>query len=103
MEKQRKRPAEDVGSFFFFCFFFSSGVSGKKAKSKKQTKTQTSPELAPFAEKKICYLPGAFCQGILELENLLPSNGFSIEPLKVKLLAGEQKATKSGKTEKPSN
>ena len=25
--------------------------------------------------------------------NLLPTNGFSIKPLKVKLLAGEQKAT----------
>ena len=27
------------------------------------------------------------------ISNLLPTNGFSIKPLKVKLLAGEQKAT----------
>ena len=35
----------------------------------------------------------AFCQGLLGLENFLPTYGFSTKPLKVKLLAGEQKAT----------
>ena len=35
---------------------------------------------------------GAFCWDVRTL-NFLPTNGFSIEPLKVKLLAGEQKAT----------
>ena len=35
---------------------------------------------------------GAFCW-MLGLFAFLPTNGFSIKPLKVKLLAGEQKAT----------
>ena len=35
----------------------------------------------------------AFCQKMLGLNNFLPTNEFSIKPLKVKLLAGEQKAT----------
>ena len=34
---------------------------------------------------------GAFC--LDARTNFLPTNGFSIGPLKVKLLAGEQKAT----------
>ena len=33
---------------------------------------------------------------LLEDFNLLPTNGFSIKPLKVKLLAGEQKVTVFG-------
>ena len=38
---------------------------------------------------------GAFCQGLLGLDNFLQTNGFSVlNPLKVKLLAGEQNATK---------
>ena len=38
---------------------------------------------------------GAFCQGMLGLDNFLPTNmgSFKINPLKDKLLAGEQKAT----------
>ena len=32
---------------------------------------------------------------MLGLNNFLPTNGFSIKPLKVKLLAGEQKATEA--------
>ena len=37
---------------------------------------------------------GAFCQGMLGLNNFSPTNGvLRIKPLKVKLLAGEQKAT----------
>ena len=32
---------------------------------------------------------------LLGLENFLPPNGFSTKPLKVKLLAGEQKATET--------
>ena len=35
---------------------------------------------------------GAFCQGMLGLHNCLPTNGFSMKPLKGRLLA-EQKAT----------
>ena len=44
----------------------------------------------------------AFCQGMLGQNNFLPANGFSIKPLKVKLLAGEQKATEflGGETKK---
>ena len=38
---------------------------------------------------------GAFCQGMFGLENFLPTNGFSIKPLEVKLLAGEQKLTEA--------
>ena len=38
---------------------------------------------------------GACCQGMLGLNNFLPTSGFSTKPLKVKLLAGEQKATQS--------
>ena len=38
---------------------------------------------------------GAFCQGMLGLNSFLLTHGCSaIKPLKVKLLAGEQKATK---------
>ena len=36
---------------------------------------------------------GAFCERLLGLNDVLAMNGFSIKPLKVKLLAGEQKAT----------
>ena len=37
---------------------------------------------------------GVFCPGMLGLENFLPTSGFfRSEPLKVELLAGEQKAT----------
>ena len=36
---------------------------------------------------------GACCQRMLGLNNFLLAKGFSIKPLKVKLLAGEQKAT----------
>ena len=41
---------------------------------------------------------GAFCQGLLGLENFLPTDGFSTKPLKVRLLAGEQKATEYAPT-----
>ena len=39
------------------------------------------------------FIFGAFCLDVRTLINFLPTNGLSIKPLKVKLLAGEQKAT----------
>ena len=50
-------------------------------------------DYCPFWGNVFTYSFVAFCQGLLGLNNFLPTHGFSIQPLKVKLLAGVQKAT----------
>ena len=47
----------------------------------------------PGGSLGVMLLSGEFCQEMLGLNNFLPTNGFSIKPLKVELLAGEQKPT----------
>ena len=59
------------------------GLASPKRGGPKRVPISIVPKRAASSDEILSL--GAFCQGMLGLESFLPTNGFSMKPLKVKL------------------